>query len=207
MKGALLALMTPLGPLLKSMLYNETNLNDDLLHQNTAHTYVPQLDANGCDWWHISFERRTHMMCNSYSFARTKGFSMSKLTAAAQKCSGIQGTVVECVLTHEVGSTVPGFFVHDANCQAGEMRPYIYPGQTDVLDTLAVSSKGLTQTVKINDPRRKDAFDIVTMQKEVSISYLHNLNGQLQITHEVLNGTAAQCMQLLEMSIEEGCLD
>lgn len=199
--------MTPLAPLLKSIMYNETNLNNDLLHQNNAHTYVPQPDENGCDWWHMNSGRRTHMMCNSYSFARTKTFSMSKLAAAAQKCSGIQGTVVECVLTHEVGSTVPGFFVHDTNCQAGHMRPYIYPSRTDVLDTSAVSIKGMMQTVKINDPRRKDDSDIVTMQKEVSVSHLQNLNGQLQITYEVLNGTAAQCMQLLEMSIEEGCLD
>lgn len=148
---------------------------------------VPQ-----CSWWNGSVVY-TSDLCSHFSLSRMASNSAGRAVERAVKCAARFET--ECVISPEIGVSIPAAFVYDP--EGTGMRMIIAPR----LLQPAVSDD--VRYVRIQDPEEKTAGRVAALNHSVKIEYLPG--GSRAPVSEVLSGSDAYCVQLLRAAFAQEC--
>ena len=130
--------------------------------------------------------------CSHFSISRLASSSASKAIDRAGRCAAAYET--ECVLSPEIGMSIPAAFVPHADGIG--MRMIVAPRIT--------ASSG-EKHLKVEDPNGKALPRVLKMNSTVEIEFLTG-NSRVPVT-EQLNGSDAYCVQLLRLSFVRDCWD
>lgn len=161
-------------------------------------------DQAVCNWWTPDVGRDTEHTCGAGSLRMALSRGVHDALHRAERCA--RATGVRCILSTEVGLELPSVFVWDV--QRSHMRALLIPQrdlayeavQTNVrirvghpLDTMAVAG----------DPYAAE----FAVSKSVFVEYVDGRTGSVKMTREVFNESDAYCIQLLNESVSEQCLE
>lgn len=145
-----------------------------------------------CTWWNGSVSY-TSDLCSHFSLSRMASNSASRAVERAVKCAAHYET--ECVLSTEIGVSIPAAFVYDP--EGSGMRMLIAPrilhraGSPDV------------RTIRVQDPEGQTSGRLVEFNHTIDIEYLPG--GSRAPVSETINGSDAYCVQLLRAAFVEEC--
>lgn len=188
----------------------------------------PAADENGCYWWAHSYPRRQDVSCHG---SRSLRMHRSLIAAAEQKALRcfLTHADTECVLTHEVGLMIPGFF--HLNRDTLSVQLWLYPSRLLDADAEelwaelvnntegAFGSDGASgydlqsnRTVRVltqGSECTKSRYACPSTTREyariVPVEYTDATGGAFNIRRSLLRGNDAFCLQLLEDSLPVGC--
>ena len=151
-------------------------------------------DENGtlpCAFYNASFTY-SHGLCSHFSVARTSASVQSEALERALACAARHET--DCILSPEVGLSVPAAFVYD---QEAGLRMLIAPR------LLPPANESLTKLVAFRHPTTEQSFAQLSLNASVTVEALEG--GTRQMRTETLDGSAAYCVQLLRMAFSPSC--
>lgn len=157
-----------------------------------------------CSWHDFSSPPREDIVCRSGVSARMHATVVGHAFDRALKCSARYGGA-ECVLASEVGLLIPGFFVFDGM-------------QAPVADmTMVLVPRVLGPVVSSGDRRRIRVYDMLdrvppvdrVFNRSLVVQYITGTRASLgslsMVTSELYN-SSAYCMQLLQATLTEECV-
>jgi len=145
-----------------------------------------------CSWWNGSVTY-TSDLCSHFSLSRMASNSAGRAIERAVKCAAHYET--ECVISPEIGVSIPAAFVYDP--EGTGMRMIIAPRILSGLDVQDV------RTVRVQDPEEKTSGRLAEFNHSIQIEYLPG--GSRAPVSETLNGTDAYCVQLLRAAFVDEC--
>lgn len=148
---------------------------------------VPQ-----CAWWNGSVVY-TSDLCSHFSLSRMASNSAGRAVERAVKCAARFET--ECVISPEIGVSIPAAFVYDP--EGSGMRMIIAPR------LLRPGPSDDVRYVRIQDPTEQTAGRVTALNHSVRIEYLPG--GSRAPVSEVLSGSDAYCVQLLRAAFAPEC--
>ena len=156
--------------------------------------------AFGCIWWHPGYMPRNDIVCSSNNLIRASTNTLAAAMQRAKRCSATGNSLIECILAHEVGLGIPGFYVHDANCSAGEMRAVLAPTMAPIPPENAIRRR----RVRVRS-RVRSIPSVRTYNETVRLQYIGGKNGDMHLETHEFHGVAAFCYQMLLESIPGSC--
>jgi hypothetical protein len=114
----------------------------------------------------------------------------SRAIERAVRCAAFFET--ECVLSPEIGVSIPAAFVYDPSGEG--MRMLIAPRILDGNDT---------RTVRVQDPEENTNGWILELNRTIRVEYLPG--GSRTPVSESLTGSDAYCVQLLRSAFVDEC--
>lgn len=162
---------------------------------------VPQ-----CGWWNGSIVY-TSDLCSHFSLSRMASNSAGRAVERAVKCAARFET--ECVISPEIGVSIPAAFVYDP--KSSGMRMIIAPRLLPPIRAAQPTGPGIPENidvidvrhVRIQDPTEKTAGRVAALNYSVRIEYLPG--GSRAPVSEVLSGSDAYCVQLLRAAFAPEC--
>ena len=145
--------------------------------------------APECNWNNGTFVYESNF-CSHFSLSRLASSSASKAMDRAARCAAAFET--ECVLSPEIGFSIPAAFVPDESGIG--MKIVVAP---------RIISSGDERNLKVADPTGAALPRVLTMNQSLEVEYLSG-GSRVPVT-ETLNGSDAFCVQLLRMSFVEDC--
>lgn len=161
---------------------------------------VPQ-----CSWWNGSVVY-TSDLCSHFSLSRMASNSAGRAIERAVKCAALFET--ECVISPEIGVSIPAAFVYDP--EGSGMRMIIAPRLLPLIRPGRPTNPGMPEEtefdvrhVRIQDPTERTAGRVAALNYSVSIEYLPG--GSRAPVSEGLSGSDAYCVQLLRAAFAPEC--
>ena len=148
-----------------------------------------------CTWWNGSVSY-TSDLCSHFSLSRMASNNAGRAIERAVKCAAQYET--ECVLSTEIGVSIPAAFVYDP--KGSGMRMLIAPR---ILPQVDSTSPPDVRTVRVQDPEGQTSGRLVEFNYTVNIEYLPG--GSRAPVSETINGSDAYCVQLLRAAFVEEC--
>ena len=145
-----------------------------------------------CSWWNGSVTY-TSDLCSHFSLSRMASNSAGRAIERAVRCAAHYET--ECVISPEIGVSIPAAFVYDP--EGSGMRMLIAPRVLPQATTPDV------RTVRVQDPEEQTSGRLVEFNHSVRIEYLPG--GSRAPVSETLNGSDAYCVQLLRAAFVDEC--
>jgi hypothetical protein len=151
---------------------------------------VPNLEPE-CTWWNGSITF-TSDLCSHFSLSRMASSSASRAIERAIKCAAFFET--ECVLSPEIGVSIPAAFVYDHESSGMKMiiAPRILPSEI-----------GDVRAVRVQDQTESTNGFVRQFNSSVRIEFLPG--GSRAPVSETLNGSDAYCVQLLREAFSAEC--
>lgn len=143
-----------------------------------------------CTWWNGTVTY-TSDLCSHFSLSRMASNSAGRAVDRAVRCAAWFET--ECVLSPEIGVSIPAAFVYDPDSSG--MRMLIAPR---ILDT-----GNDTRTVRVQDPAELTTGRVIELNHTIHVEYLPG--GSRTPVSEALNGSNAYCVQLLRAAFVDEC--
>lgn len=143
-----------------------------------------------CTWWNGTVTY-TSDLCSHFSLSRMASNSAGRAVDRAVRCAAWFET--ECVLSPEIGVSIPAAFVYDPDSSG--MRMLIAPR---ILDT-----GNDTRTVRVQDPAELTSGRVIELNHTIRVEYLPG--GSRTPVSEALNGSDAYCVQLLRAAFVDEC--
>lgn len=143
-----------------------------------------------CSWWNGTV-RYTSELCSHFSLSRMAAGSASRAVDRAIRCAAEFKT--ECVLSPEIGVSIPAAFIYDHTVDG--MRMLIAPR--------IIHSGNDTRTVRVKDLEQKTTGRVLGLNHTIRIEYLPG--GSRTPVIETINGSDAYCVQLLRSAFVEEC--
>ena len=124
----------------------------------------------------------------------------SRATRRAVLCAARADT--DCVLSPEIGVSVPAAFVYDPS--GASMRMIIAPRLLHAHQA-HTDTPPETKAVRVQDPDQKTNGHVMAFNQSVTIEYLPG--GSRVPVSETLSGSDAYCVQLLRGAFSSECWD
>lgn len=192
-------------------------------------TNVKPDDAYACDWWSVDVERTYEESCSMGNLRLAMTSVLHESISKATRCA--QATGETCILSHEVGLTLPAVFVW--NHDSGTMKPLLYPklifpnntydydeygqkrGDDDPVKRRLKRQLGADHVafsrLRVHHPldaeastTDKDSEELI-FREQVIADYMTVGHGIVTDTRQWFNGTDAYCLQLLSKSLPSEC--
>lgn len=147
-----------------------------------------------CQFYNGSYQYADGL-CSHFSIARMSAALQQEALSRAMDCATVHET--DCVLSPEIGLSVPSAFVYDE--QEGLrmlIAPKFMPLESDADPEPSVVDVQLPQSGKKTGMR-------VAMNRTVRVEYMEG--GTRDIKQSTLTGSAAHCAQLLRLAFAEDC--
>lgn len=146
-----------------------------------------------CNFWNgsVYFDPSA---CNSFVVTRMSARVYSHAMDRAMACSLAHET--DCVLSGEIGFSVPAVFVPDPE-ETG-LQMLVAP------QIVAAAPDRPTRHVRMQDPSGMFPNQIITFNHSITVEYLRG-DGARSMQTSVLEGPAAYCVQALRHSIVPSC--
>lgn len=145
-----------------------------------------------CNFYNGTYQY-TGALCSHFALARMSQATQSEALSRALACASTFET--DCVLSPEIGLSVPAAFVYD---ESEGLKMVIAPK----IASLPADAESTEDLVELRDPTDHKLAQL-TMQSTISVEYLRG--GQRRMTREVFNDTAAYCVQLLRIAVDDAC--
>lgn len=136
----------------------------------------------------------TNGMCSHLALSRMTAATQSEAQSRALACAAHLET--DCLLSPEVGFTVPAAFVYDAHEGVTMLvapKLLTVPPEANVTERL----------IALQDPRDGHPTSQLTFADTVHVEYQRG--GSRSMTTELLTGSAAYCVQLLRLAFSADC--
>jgi len=166
-------------------------MDEDSLWSEGGHYMEPN-----CTWWNgtVSY---TSDLCSHFSLSRMASNNAGRAIDRAVKCAAHYET--ECVISPEIGVSIPAAFVYDP--EGTGMRMIIAPR---IIFPTGVTAEDLdVRTVRVQDPEEQTSGRLAEFNYSVKVEYLPG--GSRSPVTEVLNGSDAYCVQMLRAAFVEEC--
>lgn len=144
-----------------------------------------------CSWWNGTVVYESDL-CSHFSLSRMASNSASRAIDRATRCAAHYET--ECVLSPEIGVSIPAAFIYD--WEGSSMRMLIAPR---IVNPVGED----VRSIRVQDPEEKTSGRVVELNHTIKVEYLPG--GSRTPVSEVLNGTDAYCVQLLRSAFVEEC--
>lgn len=144
-----------------------------------------------CSFWNGTVMYSSDL-CSHFSLSRLATHIASRATDRALRCAAWHET--ECVISPEIGVSIPAAFVYDPSGEGG-MRMLIAPRIVDNGNDL--------RTIRVQDPEEKTNGRVLKLNHTITVEYLPG--GSRTPVSEVLNGSDAFCVQLLRSAFVDEC--
>ena len=146
-----------------------------------------------CTWWNGTV-RFNSDLCSHFSLSRIASTSSGRAIDRALKCAAQYET--ECIISPEVGVSIPAAFVYDDTADSTGMRMLIAPR---ILHPIGTD----TRSIRVQDPTEKTNGRVLELNHTILVEYLPG--GSRAPVSEQLNGSNAYCVQLLRSAFVEEC--
>jgi len=143
-----------------------------------------------CSFWDGSVQFES-ALCNHFSLSRISSSVHTKATGRALRCAAFVDT--ECVLSPEIGLSIPAAFVYDGS----GMKMIIAP-------TLTNLENGKISKVRLQDPVDGSSRGVVEFNNSIKIEFMEGGGSRAPVV-EVLTGADAFCVQLLRKAFDDSC--
>jgi hypothetical protein len=143
-----------------------------------------------CTWWN-----GTHYydpgLCSHFAVTRLSSSNVARAVARANRCAAFATT--DCVLSGEIGFSMPAVFVYD-NVEG--MRMLVAPRLLDVDNATA-------RAVRMQDPFDVHPNQLFQFNDTVRVEYMRGATRTLET--RVLKGNNAYCVQTLRRAVVPTC--
>lgn len=146
-----------------------------------------------CKFYNATYQY-TGALCSHFALARMGQATQQEALNRALSCAAYHET--DCILSPEIGLSVPAAFVYDP--EQG-LKMVIAPKLVDMVEH---SVEAEDRLVEIRDPGGKRHTQI-EMKTAVSVEYLQG--GARRMSVDTFNHTAAYCIQMLRVAFDESC--
>lgn len=157
-----------------------------------------------CRWWNGSVTF-TSDLCSHFSLSRMASNSAGRAIERAVRCAAWHET--ECILSPEVGVSIPAAFVYDP--EGTGMRMIIAPRMLpplqhrDLPEGASPLAAPDVRTVRVQDITEKTNGRVLEMNYTTRIEFLPG--GSRAPVSETLTGSDSYCVQLLRAAFSEDC--
>lgn len=145
-----------------------------------------------CMWWNGTYYYDPVGQCNSFSITRVGPGVAETAIQRANKCAAVATT--DCVLSGEIGFSMPAAFVYD---DTEGMRMMIAPR------ILAAPEESVVKTIRLQDPTGEHPNQLFEFNDSVTVEYMRG--GARTMETAVLRGNDAYCVQALRKAIVPAC--
>ena len=149
-----------------------------------------------CQWYNASYQY-DNGLCSHFSIARMSVSVQQEALTRALDCATAHDT--DCILSPEVGLTVPAAFVYD---NAAGLKMLIAPKILPLPDGISPEPKIIDVQMPA-DGRRTGTQ--VAFSSSVHLEFLEG--GSREVKQAVFSGPAAHCAQLLRVAFGQDCWD
>lgn len=146
-----------------------------------------------CKFYNTTYQY-TGALCSHFALARMGQATQQEALNRALSCAAYHET--DCILSPEVGLSVPAPFVYDP--EEG-LRMVIAP---KLVDMVQPSVEAEDRLVELRDPDGKRHTQI-EMKTAVGVEYLQG--GARRMSVDTFNHTAAYCIQMLRVAFDKLC--
>ncbi len=151
-----------------------------------------EADVPPCMFYNVSHQYKDGL-CSHFSLTRMSSQTQSAATERAMDCATHFET--DCILSPEIGLSVPAAFVYDQNTGLKMITaPKIVP---------LVGHSTETRLVGLSDPTGKRTGKQVRLNNTVQVDYL-DLSTKKMATI-VMHDSSAYCVQLLRIAFDDAC--
>ena len=168
-------------------------------------TFAQWEDENpdNCNWWNGTYYYDPGV-CNTFSITRISSGDIDHAIERASHCVKATAGESECVLSGEIGFSVPSLFLYDHD--KFEMRMLIAPRY------VGQEEPGVVRTIRMQDPTgpgiqagRESTHpnQLFEFNTTVKVEYLKG--GSRIMATEAFEGQQAYCVQALRRSIAPAC--
>lgn len=177
-----------------------SEVNDQYWSEGAAHV-EPE-----CQWWNGSVTF-TSDLCSHFSLSRMASNSAGRAIERAVRCAAWHET--ECVLSPEIGVSIPAAFVYDPESAgmrmiiAPRMLPLILPAQPVSVGEPEKPYAFDVRTVRVQDVTEKTNGRVLELNYTTRIEFLPG--GSRAPVSETLTGSDSYCVQLLRSAFSEDC--
>lgn len=157
-----------------------------------------------CNWWNGSVTF-TSELCSHFSLSRMASNSAGRAIERAVRCAAWHET--ECVLSPEVGVSIPAAFVYDPGGVGMRMiiAPRLLPAVA--LEDLPPGATPVdspdVRTVRVHDVTEGTNGRVLELNYTTRIEFLPG--GSRAPVSETLSGSDSYCVQLLRAAFSEEC--
>ena len=160
-------------------------------------------DLSACEWYSPEMGVLEDMTCEAIDLRRSTGSQLYSALDRAERCARASGET--CILSHEVGFSVPSVFMYNASL--ARMRIMMVPHLDDEYASTQLKARVLVgdplqETMHTNDHSTREML----FAKSIKVKYLEGAGASgIRDEHAVLEGYEAYCVQLLNYSLTEAC--
>jgi hypothetical protein len=152
-----------------------------------------EVDTPQCTFYNASYVY-TAGLCSHFTLARMSAATQNKAIERALSCGAHFET--DCILSPEIGLSVPAAFVYDpTNGLKMIIAPKLLP--------LPPKTSFTTKIIAFQDPGGKRTGYQFHMNQTINTEYLEG--GSRKMTTQILEGEAAYCVQLLRIAFDSAC--
>ena len=130
---------------------------------------------DGCDFGVAPPEEDGALACAGGSVLRLSGALLDASESKAVECSASYNGS-ECILFHEIGLLMPGFFFYDSSTPHGELEAIYLPKRVE--SASGDSAVADPARVQVNDPAEQTSSRIVRMQRSLEMRYMQRSSRQ-----------------------------
>ena len=145
-----------------------------------------------CQWWNGTFTFQS-TACSAFAITRIGAADASTAIDRATRCAATGTT--SCVLSGEIGFSVPAVFLYDEEQAA--MKMLIAPR------LLSQTNPGPVKTIKLVDPLGTAPSQLFEFNSTLEVEFL--VGGSRRMDTLTLTGQDSYCIQALRRSIESEC--
>ena len=152
-----------------------------------------QTGAPPCAFFNASYQY-TAGLCSHFALARMSAATQNEAIDRALACAAHYET--DCIISPEVGLSVPAAFVYDS---LEGLKMVIAPKFV----SLPHDHNSTVKLVGFQDPHEKLPNTPMHFNDTINVEYLKG--GDRRMKTEVMDGSAAYCVQLLRISFDNAC--
>ncbi len=146
-----------------------------------------------CSFFNATYQY-TAGLCSHFALARMSAATQNEAIDRALTCAAHYET--DCVISPEVGLSVPAAFVYD---QMDGLKMVIAPK----IVPLTHDHNSTVKLVGLQDPHEKLPNVQIHFNDTINVEYLKG--GTRRMTTEIMDGPAAYCVQLLRLAFDPAC--
>jgi len=159
--------------------------------------------ASECEWYTPDMGILEELPCSAIDLRRATGAELYNALDKAERCARASGET--CLLSHEVGFSVPAVFVYNASI--AKMRAVLVPSaERPFLDVQpkarVLVGDPLEAIMQSGDVRTRDYI----FSKSIKVKFLGATSGiGLRDEYTILEDSDAYCVQLLNNTLSDAC--
>ena len=155
--------------------------------------WVATDDVPPCQWYNGTYQY-SNALCSHFAMARMSTAIQAEALSRALSCGAFYET--DCVLSPEVGLSVPAAFVYD---QESGLKMAIAPKITQ----LDPAYNSTVRTVAFQDPKDEKRYAELDFNDTITVQFLEGVKRAL--VTQTFYGTQAYCIQMLRIAIDSSC--